>query len=110
EDRVRLEALKTYREFAGSGEAAATAREVLALRREALKAAQGPAAQKAAVEELMKAEIESIKAELGQRQGYSQLMRALGREEALCARPGGSAGATVDHSPPGASHNPTPRE
>jgi outer membrane protein TolC len=80
EDKVRLEAQKTYREFGAAGEGVATAKEVLALRREAVKSAQGPAAQKAAVEELMKAEIESIKAELGQRQAYSQLLRALGKE------------------------------
>ncbi len=80
EDKVRLEAQKTYREFVAAGEASVLARDVLGLRREAAKAAQGPAAQKAAVEELIKAEIEAVKAELGQRQAYAQLLRVIGRE------------------------------
>lgn len=78
-DKVRLSAQKAYREFVESGEAAATAAEVLALRREAVKSAREPAAQRAALEALMRAQIDSIKAELGQRQAYSQLLRVMGR-------------------------------
>jgi outer membrane protein TolC len=74
QEDVRQKAQKAFRECLESQEGLKATQEMLALRREAEKGANAPAALMTAVKARMLAEVDVVKAELAYRQAYVQLM------------------------------------
>jgi outer membrane protein TolC len=103
-DEVRQKAVKAFREVAETQEEVKTAQELVGLRKEAVKNAMTPAAQRdptaliKASQDLLEAEVNTVKAELAYRQAYVQVMSLIGDS------------GVVDHAPPGpavaGSHHP----
>jgi outer membrane protein len=80
EDEVRQKAVKAYRELGETQEALKTALEMVALRREAEKAAANAPALTAAVKARMLAEVDAVKADLAYRVAYVEVMSLVGRQ------------------------------